>query len=426
MFETVKELLEKIRLGEDSFLELKDVRFSGNRVSGPKRDSLADELASFANAGGGVCVLGVDDSSRDVVGIPVDRLDAVEDFVRETATDSLEPPLPIVIERLLLPSTLGEEKAVLRVDVQKSLFVHKSPGGYLHRIGSSKREMRPDYLARLFQQRSQTRIIRFDEQAVPNATLADLDSELWERFRTNRSRTEVRESFLEKLGLVRRDEGGTPRPTVAGVLLATSTPRKFLPNAYIQAVAYRGTSLVPAGSDDEYQLDAADIDGPIDSQVTDALAFVRRNMRVSASKETGRMDRPQYDLTAVFEAVVNAVAHRDYSIHGSKIRLHMFADRLELYSPGALANTMSVESLSLRQAARNEVLTSMLARTLVSEELSGVSTSRAMLMDRRGEGVSIILERTEALSGRQPEYQVLDDAELLLTLFAAGSPPPDG
>lgn len=57
-------------------------------------------------------------------------------------------------------------------------------------------------------------------------------------------------------------------------------------------------------------------------------------MRVAASKQEGRHDLPQFDLTAVFEALVNAVAHRDYAIYGAKIRLRLFADRLELYSPG--------------------------------------------------------------------------------------------
>lgn len=420
MFPTLPELLEKIRLGEDSYLQLKELRFKGDQVSGPTRKALADELAAFANSRGGVCVLGVDDSTREITGIPLERLTAVEDFVRELAVDSVEPPLPVVTERLTVPTSSGQAVAVLRVDVPKSLFVHRSPGGYLHRVGSSKREMSPEYLARLFQQRSQTRIIRFDEQAVPGACLDDLDPALWERFRTARSMDEARESFLTKLGLARvEDDSVVARPTVAGVLLAAPDPRRFLPNAFIQAVAYRGTTVVPASEASDYQLDAADLHGPIDQQVLDALRFVRRNMRVGATKGVGRRDVPQYDVTAVFEALVNAVAHRDYSIHGSKIRLRMFADRLELATPGALPNTMSVESLPLRQAARNEVLTSMLARTPIPDELARRESERTSFMDKRGEGVAIILERSEQLSGRRPVYHVVDDAELQLTIYAA-------
>jgi predicted HTH transcriptional regulator len=119
---------------------------------------------------------------------------------------------------------------------------------------------------------------------------------------------------------------------------------------------------------------------------------------------------------------VNAVAHRDYAIHGSKIRLRLFSDRLELASPGVLPNTMTVDSLPLRQSARNEVLTSLLARCPVSEDLANLETDRTAMMDKRGEGVGIILDRSERLSGRRPEYRLVDDAELVLTIWAAQVP----
>jgi predicted HTH transcriptional regulator len=219
--------------------------------------------------------------------------------------------------------------------------------------------------------------------------------------------------------MARRDDEGVWRPTVAGVLLACEDPPRFLAGAFIQAVAYSGTSPAQAGPGGIYQLDAADITGPLDRQVADACRFVARNMKTAAIKHLGRTDIPQYDMTAVFEALVNAVAHRDYAIWESKIRLRMYADRLELYSPGSLANTMTVESLPLRQSSRNETITSLLARCQVPENLPGVQTDRRTLMDKRGEGVPIILDRSTALSGRRPEYRVLDDIELLLVIPAA-------
>lgn len=415
MLDNVADLLEKIRLGEDSFLELKEVRFAGQRVSAPHRDALADELAAFANSRGGVCVLGVDDT-REVLGIPLDRLDWVEDFVRQLCLDRINPPLAPVIERLTLPSSTGEQLPVLKVDVGRSLFVHRSPGGYLHRVGSAKREMAPDYLARLFQQRSQARIIRFDEQPVPGARLDDLADDLWRRFASARIQ-DTREVLLDKLAMARPDADGSIRPTVAGVLMASADPRRWLPNAFIQAVAYRGSEVLPQG-DSAYQLDAQDITGPLDAQVLAACHFVKKNMQVFATKHEGRHDLPQYDLTAVFEALVNAVAHRDYSIHGAKIRLRMFADRLELYSPGAIPNTMTVESLPYRQAARNEALTSLLAKCAVPDE-NREFTGRSAMMDKRGEGVQIILESSERLSGKRPDFRLVDESELLLVIPAA-------
>jgi ATP-dependent DNA helicase RecG len=405
MFDSTKDLLDKIRLGEDSFLELKEVRFAGDRVTGPNRTSLADELAAFANARGGVCVLGVDDGTKEILGLPLARLDEVEDFVQQLCTDSIDPPLVPIIERLSLPSTTGTE------------IVHRSPGGHLHRVGSAKRQMTPDFLARLFQQRSQARIIRFDEQAVPGSVLDDLAPELWQRFATAWSR-DGRDDLLNKLGMAGSDDSGVVRATVAGVLMASPDPRRWLPNAYIHAAAYRGTDIRTSG-DLAYQLDAADITGPLDKQVADACHFVRKNMRVGATKDEGRHDLPQFDMTAVFEAMVNAVAHRDYAIYGSKIRLRLFADRLELYSPGAIPNTMTVDSLPYRQSARNEAITSLLAKCPVPDASTGIVTSRSTLMDKRGEGVQIILDNSEALSGVRPEYRSIDESELLLVIRAA-------
>jgi predicted HTH transcriptional regulator len=127
---------------------------------------------------------------------------------------------------------------------------------------------------------------------------------------------------------------------------------------------------------------------------------------------------PQSDLTAVFEAVVNAVAHRDYSIHGAKIRLRLFANRLELYSPGAIPNTMTVESLPYRQAARNEAITSLLAKCPVPATDQTI-TVRSAMMDKRGEGVQIILDSSERLSGQRPVFSLVDESELRLVIPAA-------
>jgi ATP-dependent DNA helicase RecG len=418
MFDTVEQLLEQIRLGEDSSLELKAVVFAGEKLRGPSRDDLADELAAFANAHGGVLVLGVDDKTREITGIPVGRLDAAESYAREVVHDSVKPPLMPRIERLLLPGEDGQPRAVIKIDVPRSLWVHRSPGGYFYRVGSSKREMETDYLARLLQQRSQARLIRFDEQIVADATLEDLDAASVERFRTERS-ADPAPQLLRKLGMAREDEGGTLRPSVSGVLFASAHPERWLPNAFIQAVSYRGEGIPGEADVPGYQLDAKDIVGPLPMQVEEACRFVTKNMRTVASKSVGRHDVSQFDAAAVFEAVVNAVAHRDYSMHGAKIRLRMFANRLELYVPGALANTLTLDSLEERQSSRNETIASLLAKCPVPASISGLETGRSTMMDRRGEGVSIILSRSEKLSGRRPLYELPDQSELKLTIYGA-------
>ncbi|MBF0239998.1 MAG: putative DNA binding domain-containing protein [SAR324 cluster bacterium] len=416
MYENLSDLLKQITLGEDSVLELKSVDFNGSKIVGPHRDGMADELAAMANTATGIIILGVDDKTREIQGLPLEKLDIVEGWLRSLCNDSIEPPLDCVIRKILVPDKHGDEKNIIRIDVPRSLFVHKSPNGYFRRLGSSKREMKPDVLARLFQQRSQARLIRFDEQIVPGSTMADLTPKLWKRFRTVISPKEDQE-FLEKMKLITRDENNTLRATVSGILMTCEAPESFLESSFIQAVCYRGKERNAS-----YQLDAKDIRGPLDEQIREACKFVERNMRLYAIKAPNRIETPQFSLNAIFEAVVNAVVHRDYSIFGSKIRLHLFADRLEIFSPGTIPNTMTIDSLSERQSVRNELLSSLLARCPMN--VNAVGSNRSFIMDKRGEGVPIIITESEKLSGQKPEYKLLDEAELKLTIFAAK--PPEG
>ena len=333
MLDSPEALLRIIGLGENVQLELKEVVFAGERIKGPGREQLADELAAFANAQGGVLVLGVDDRTRDIVGIALGRLDAAERYVTGIVDDSIRPPLYPLIERLELPDSEGVPRPVLLIEVSPSLFVHQSPGGFLHRVGSAKRRMEPDFLVRLHQQRSQSRLIRFDEQPLHDASFADLDGALIDRFAVDGMRDD-RETLACKLGMAARSGGR----------------------------------------------------GPL--------------------------------LAAVFEAVVNAVAHRDYAMHGTRIRLHLYADRIELSSPGALPNRMTVDDLAYRQTSRNETLTGLLARCPIPTGIPGLETPRQTLMDRRGNGVGVILENSEKLSGKRPVYETFGD-ELRLTIYAA-------
>jgi len=410
MFDSQEELLQKVRLGEDTSLELKTVRFKGNRVTAPSRDELADEIAAIANTHAGVLVLGVDDKTREIEGIPVEKLEDVERQVFEICNDSIKPPVVFRSFRIELPDSLGSLRAVLKVEVPRSLFVHESPGGYFHRQGSTRRKMPPDYLARLFQQRSQARLIRFEEQPVPDSSPEDMSEKLWRRY-TTRS-TEPSETVLLKRNLLLREESGELRCSVAGILLCCESPERFIRGAYIEAVRYRGTR-----QDSNYQLDGQRICGPLDAQITQAMSFLNRNQTVTAKKAPHRIETPQFSDRAVFEAVVNAVAHRDYAVAGSKIRFFMFDDRLEIYAPGTLPNTVTIESMLLRQATRNELITSLLAETPVPDTVGDIE--RSSYMEKRGDGVPIIMHESEKLSGKKPVYRLIDDAELLLTMFAA-------
>jgi predicted HTH transcriptional regulator len=409
MFDTVQEILDHIKLGEDSFIELKEMKFRGESIVEPYAESLAGEICAFANTAGGVIFIGVND--EDIVqGIPQEKLNAIENYISNICRNNCRPPVLPIIQILTLPDANGLNQPVVKVEVLKSVFVHQTSGGrYFQRLGVTKVDLTPPELARLFQQREHSFV--FDEQIVRQAKFDDLNQKLLKNFAPE-ARHLSWEKILENKRIISRDEQNVFRPSFAGLLAFGDSPEQFLPSAYIEAAAYRGTEMTSATV-----VDSKKIIGPLHQQIDDAVNFVERNMKVASIKTIGRKDFPQYDVLAVHEAIVNAVAHRDYSIAGSKIRLFLFDDRLEVYSPGKLPNTITLENMADRQFTRNQLLVSFLSRQ------TSPHTGRYYI-EARGEGVRLIIDRSEAISGKQPQYRLLGD-ELLLTIWAAPPPFPE-
>ena len=399
-----EEIRRQLQLAEDSRWEFKAVGFTGNKPRSPSRDDLADEIAAFANANGGVLLCGVTDDG-EVQGMSRDQIVALDSLLVEASTDSITPAVRIRTYHRQL-----DGRPFMLVEIPEGDSQHDSPGGSYVRVGGSKREMTSDERLRLAQRRGQARFRSYDEQTVPDTGFETLDESLWRPMLSAEGAAEP-QSVLVKLALLANDDAGILRATVAGVLLCTRSPEQWLPNAGITATLYRGDNRASG------QVDAQEIAGPLNRQIGEAVAFAMRNMRVAARKDPARVNLPQYSERALFEAIVSAVVHRDYSISGIRIRLSMFEDRLEIQSPGSLPNNLTLESMEARQATRNEVLTSVLARMPVGG--IGGSEDRQFFMERRGDGVPIIMRETRELSGKQPEYSLIDNSEVIIIIPAA-------
>ena len=140
-------------------------------------------------------------------------------------------------------------------------------------------------------------------------------------------------------------------------------------------------------------------------------------MRVAATKAVERRDIPQFSLRAVFEALVNAVAHRDYSIAGApNTPAYLRKPFWSFTSPERSPIPLRRDSMRLRQYSRNELIVSLLARCPVP---GSSGAERSHMMERRGDGVPIILDESRELSGREPLYELIGDNELRLTIWAA-------
>ena len=398
------DIRQRLRLGEDSSWEFKQMEFSGNRPTSPRREDLADEMAAFANANGGVLLCGVTDDGQ-IQGLSQGQMAALDRLLVEVSTDAVEPALRIDVHHRTL-----DDKALVLVQVSRGDAVHERSGRAFIRVGATKRRLDGDERLRLAQRRAQSRYLWFDKQMVPQTGFETLAERLWEPLLSVSGAADPRRGLMN-LRLLAQDESGVDRATVAGVLLCTQAPDDRLPQATIVATHYRGRDRASG------QLDAQEISGPLPVQIADAVKFVVRNMRVAARKLPEREDLPQYSVAAVFEAVVNAVAHRDYSMSSRRIRLSLFQDRLEIDSPGQLPNGMTIEGMDASQATRNEVIASVFGRIPVGD-VSGAN-HRRYLMERRGDGVSIILKETQEAAGMLPEYKVVDESSLVLTIPAA-------
>lgn len=269
----------------------------------------------------------------------------------------------------------------------------------------------PERLARLLTGRRLASPV--EERPVSGAKLTDLDEvRLSKYFRSRFSDWRVPEDWRSvlvdhKLAVMTDQQ---VYPSYLGVLLFSEQPDAFIAGAYVDLALYRHHSA------DGNTADTQRIAGPIPEQIAQALAWLRispLNPVVSVKNGDGRRDFPTYSDFALQEAVVNAIAHRDYEIRGSQVIVRMFPDRIEIQNPGALHNTLTVENLyaGCHPMRRNQLLAGFLRN--FKSEVSGSS-----YMEARGEGFLNLVRASESLSGRRPLIEQIGDATKL-TIFAA-------
>ncbi len=413
-----QERMASIRAGEDTELELKEIVFRGNRISfareeGRAASRLAEVFVSMANTKGGVVVMGVRDSDRMPVGIEPEKRDLLEQFVVNVALNNCKPIIVPALDWEYFPGEDDVPKLCLIVEIPMSKFdIHQtSDGRYLQRLGSHRQSIPPERLARLLSARRLASPI--EERPLLGSSLNDLSEVRLEKYFRDRfpdwSRSDDWGSTLvaHKLAAV-LDSGVTP--TYLGVLLFAEQPERYIYGAYIDLAVY--THDMPDGN----TADSNRFVGPVPEQIAQVMAYLRVSPlvpTVSRKDGDGRRDYPSYVLTALQEAVVNAVVHRDYEISGSQIIIRMFPDRIEFQNPGALYNTLTIENLyaGCQPVRRNQLLAGFMRD--YKSTLTGSS-----FMEARGEGFLNLVRDSLRLSGRRPKLEQIGEATKL-TIYAA-------
>ena len=351
----------------DTAQQGEQLAFNGETAA-PAR--LAETLVAFANASGGTLLVGVNPRSGKAQGLA--DPDAALDRALEAAL-STDPPLIIPMPRI----TEEEGPPILVVTVPPGLpHVYSFRGKYLVRDGVSNRPLEPRQLRRLMMERG---AVSFEALVPDGARLEDLDWEKAEHYLAGLGGLPPgsREGALLKRGCLAESSAGL-RPTYAGLLLFGLEPQRWVRSSEILVVRYAGRTMSDVFLREEVR-------GTLPEQIRRAEAFVvdnmRRGVRLSALERT---EETEYPVEAIREAIVNAVAHRDYQTRGDEIRVLMFSDRIEFYSPGRLPGHITVENLVDERFSRNETIVQILSDMGFIERLGYGIDRMIRLMDRAG------------------------------------------
>lgn len=379
-------LRERIQRWEDLHTEFKAWPINAN--------SCAETLTAFANTDGGQLILGVD-KARQLVGVP--DADRIMQWVDNIAYQNCEPPLTITQQVVEIAG--GQPVVVVSVPKGDLRPYRTNQGDYFVRTASGKRRASRQELLRLFQA---TETLYYDEMLVARATIDDLDRQRFDRFLQQTYQQSLRdfsipyETLLQNLGLVRAD-GATLRPNVAAILFFGIEPQRFLPHAHLMAARLPGTDLAQSPTD------VKRIEGTLPEIVADTVRFLRIHLPVAHTIEGFAPEqRPELPDVALREVLVNALAHRDYTIT-APVRIFVFDDRVEIRTPGALPNSVTVAAIRLGAAhvMRNPILYTLF--------------SRLGLVTGIGSGIYRTIEAVKAATGREPDLY-LQEQEFVVSL----------
>ena len=374
------EIVERIGAGEGRHTEFK---------RGLDLKDVGRAICAFANSDGGVVILGVDDTGT-IVGVPEDT-----ERVRERLTSFLQ--------------------SGCSAPVSARCGHHADPAGPVHWVEVPRqRGYEPlRYRGRVWVRRERSSVepsatelqelynafgyILTEERSIQAASVADIDQAAFRAYlqalglETEEEPQPASEDDLRNRGVL-TEVDGVLRATLYGVLGFGKEPQRFAQTAscWVECAAYAGRDrasdvlLVGEGK------------GRLDEQARRAVGWVRGLGRIERYSDLMRTDSPLVPDRALREAIVNAIAHRDYAITGSKVLLEVFADRIDVTSPGLLPNHMSVESVRAggHPRSRNELIANYL---LVMR-----------LMEQRGRGWPVIRHTMREFNGTDAE--LLQDA----------------
>lgn len=376
--ETLKKLINDVitKKAESQTIEIKSAEHGCHT-------RLFDTLSSFSNQDdGGIIIFGIDEKDNFAIKGVYDAQDLQKKVTEQCK--QMEPAVRALFTMCEIGEKILVSAEIPGVDVSDRPVFYKGVGrikGSYIRVGESDEPM-SEY--EIYSYEAFRKRIRDDIRIVEGAKIQLFDekrmAEYLSRVKSERRNLADNVSDDEILELMGVTSDGTP--TLAGLMTFSKYPQTYFPQLCITAVALPGTEMGETGTDGERFIDNKRITGAIPDMLEEAVEFVRTNSRTKTIIDDNgkRVDKNEYPIKAVREAILNALVHRDYSIYteNTTIRIEMYRDRMEVTNSGGLYGKISIDALvKVHPETRNAALANMLELLNITENrYSGIPTMR--------------------------------------------------
>lgn len=348
--------------------------------------ALAVPIIAFANADGGTIAIGISDKTRKIEGIDYE-VQKLNELLR-VPYDFCEPSVPIVVEKVRCIDFQGRENHVVLMHIEPSMAVHANQADEAFlRVGDKSKKLSFEERIQLMYDKGER---YFEDKAVPDATVDDLDMELVKSYidKIGYGKSEL-EYLKENKGFLRVKQG-KEMISGAAILLFGKNPQLFFPRARIRFIRYEGNEE-KSGTEMNVIKDVI-FEGTILNQINAAIAYL--NTQVKEKTYLGRdglfVTEEEYPKFVRQEIIVNAVTHRSYNISGTEIQIKMFDNRIVVESPGKLPGLVRTNNIRYTHFSRNPRIAEFLKAYKFVKEY--------------GEGVDRMYNELESAGLHEPEY----------------------
>lgn len=390
-----------LNLPIESYVKSKEGLYYDRKSARIKPDDIVRHIIAFANANGGILAIGIEDDNsltgfNSFPSKPNAKVYSPDDY-KDIIFKECIPYPPIAFKTLQFGKNENDFLFLIFVDSSSNEVIRKKSTSDVYlRMGDQSQRLTHEQITQLEYDKGQR---YFEDQIIQEATYDDLDEAIIQKYKDKMEIVSDRSlnDLLVARGLIQKN-----KITNAAILLFGKNPTQFLPNARVRFLRYDGKKSLTGERINVIK--EKTFDDAIPNLIIKVTDFVRSQLREFQMLDKDGQFKviPEYPEFAWFEGIVNAVLHRDYRVRGDHIRISMYDDRLEIFSPGKLPNTVTLETMKCRRFSRNPRIARILTEFGWVKELN--------------EGVNRIYDEMQRFFLNEPKYSEPNNLSVQLVL----------